>query len=190
MAKNVTEVLEKAKGTDKINEVIAGKGAFSKAGFADLTNALVNDTTFKIDTYGKDGKVNGSVSVSELIRADLKKTMDKANYPQKSEAAVLDTCEIATAGLAEAIPQIVMQQLAAGKKFDLPAQKDLQASIYLQNVPGRVKESTIRDPKTQEVLGSVTTTTKDNIQVKAKTKLSDALVSKVRKDTTGKVVSK
>lgn len=188
MAKNVKEVLEKAKGADHVNEIVAGKGAFSKAGFGDLVNALANDTTFKINTYAKDGSVSGSVSVSDLIREDMKKTVEKAKYPQKSEAAVFDTCEIETKGLAEAIPQIVMQQLMSGKKFDLPMQDKVQGSVYLQNVPGKVKETTIRDPKTQTVLGTVTTTTKDNITVRTKSPVVPSLVSKVRKDVNGKVV--
>ena len=49
----------------------------------------------------------GTVNVSELIRNDLKKTIDNAKYPQKSEAGVLDSTEIVTKGLSEAIPYIV-----------------------------------------------------------------------------------
>lgn len=188
MAKNVNDVLTKAKGTDKVGEIIAGKGAFSKAGFGDLVNALANDSTFKITTYGKDGKATGAVSVSELIREDLKKTLEKAKYPQKSEVAVLDSCEICTNGLAEAIPQIIMQQIGAGKKFDLPMQAKVHGSIFLANVPGKVKDTTIRDPKTQAVLGTVTTTSKDSLQVRAKSKVPAYLQTKVRKDVNGKVV--
>ena len=189
MAKNVNDVLSKAKGTDKVNEIIAGKGSFSKVGFGDLVNALANDSTYKIKTYGKDGKAAGTVSVSELIREDLKKTLEKAKYPQKSEAAVLDTCEICTNGLAEAIPQIIMQQIGSGKKFDLPVQQKVQGSIFLANVPGKVKETTIRDPKTQQVLGTVTTKSKDSMQIRAKSAVPKHLQEKVRKDVNGKVVS-
>lgn len=189
MAKNVNEVLSKAKGTDKVSELIAGKGSFSKAGFGNLVNALANDSTFKIKTYGKDGKVSGEVTVSQLIREDLKKTLEKAKYPQKSEAAVLDSCEVSTSGLAEAIPQIVMQYIGAGKKFDLPMQQKVQGSIFLANVPGKVKDTTIRDPKTQQVLGTVTTTSKDSMQIRAKSSVPAHLQTKVRKDTNGKVVS-
>ena len=186
--KLVNDVLGKMKGTDKVSDVLTGKGSFSKSGFADLTSALVNDTTFKIKTYGKDGKVTGEVSVSDLIRNDLKKTLEKAKYPQKSEAAVLDTCEIETKGLAEAIPQIVMQQMAAGKKFDLPTGQKVQGSIYLKDVPGKKKTVGVRDPKTQENLGTCEITTKDSIAVAAKSRGLPYLQTKVRKDASGKVV--
>lgn len=189
MAKNVSDVLSKAKGTDKVSEIIAGKGAFSKGGFGDLVNALANDNSYKIKTYGKDGKVAGEVSIADLIREDLKKTIEKAKYPQKSEAGVLDSCEIVTTGLAEAIPQIVMQQIGSGKKFDLPMQQKVQGSIFLADVPGKTKETTIRDPKSQQVLGTVTTTSKDSMQVRAKSSCPSHLQTKVRKDTNGKVVS-
>ena len=186
--KTANEVLSKMKGTDKVAEVVTGKGAFSKAGFSDLTSALANDTTFKIKTYDKDGKVTGEVSVSELIRSDLKKTLEKAKYPQKTEAGILDTCEIVTNGLAEAIPQIVMQQIAAGKKFDLPIGEKVQGSIYLKDVPGKKKTVAVRDPKTQESLGTCEITTKDSIAVGVKSQVLPHLQSKVRKDNSGKVV--
>ena len=83
--KMVNEVLGKVKGEDKINDILTGKGSFSKQGFGDTVNALANDTTFKIKTYDKNGNVTGDVSISELIRSDIKKTLDKAKYPQKSE---------------------------------------------------------------------------------------------------------
>lgn len=190
MAKNVNDVLSKAKGTDKVSEIMSGKGAFSKSGFGDLVNAFANDTSYKVKTWDKDGNVTGEVSISDLIRSDLKKTLEKAKYPQKSEVAVLDSCEIVTNGLAEAIPQIVMQQIGSGKKFDLPQQQKVQGSIFLADVPGKVKNTTIRDPKTQEVLGTVTTTSKDSMQVRAKSSVPNHLQTKVRKDPSGKVVNK
>ena len=64
MAKMVNEVLGKAKGEDKVNEMLTGKGAFSKSAFGDLVNALANDTTFKIKTYDKNGNgtpVSGNI---------------------------------------------------------------------------------------------------------------------------------
>lgn len=187
MAKNVNEVLTKVKG-DKVSDLIAGKGSFSKTGFGDLVNALANDSTFKVKTYDKEGNVAAELSVSDLIREDLKKTIAKANYPQKTEAAVLDSCEIVTAGLAEAIPQIIMQQIGSGKKFDLPMQKNVQGSIFLKEVPGRTKDTTIRDPKTQNILGTVTSTSKDSLAVAVKSSVPSHLVTKVRKDTNGKVI--
>lgn len=187
--KMVNDVLSKAKGEDKINDILTGKGAFSKQGFGDTVSALVNDTTFKVKTYDKDGKVSGEVNISELIRNDLKKTLENAKYPQKSEAGVLNTSEICTKGLSEAIPYIVMEQLKQGKKFDLPQQPNVQGSVYLADVPGKVKTSEVRDPKTQQKLGSVTITTKDSIQIRSKSPVPNScVVSKVRKDVNGKVI--
>lgn len=186
--KMVNDVLTKTKGTDKVNDILTGKGSFSKSGFADLTSALANDTTFKVKTYGKDGTVANEVSISELIRTDIKKTLEKAHYPQKSEVSILDTCEIETKGLAEAIPQIVMQQIACGRKFDLPTGEKVQGSIYLKDIPGKKKVVAVRDPKTQENLGTCEITTKDSIAVAAKSPVLPYLQTKVRKDVNGKVV--
>ena len=184
----VTETIGKVKGEDKLHDVITGKGAFSKTGFQDTVSALVNDTTFGVKTYGKDGKETGTVNISELIRADLKKTVAKAGYPQKSEAGVLDTCEIVTTGLAEAIPQIVMEQLKQGKKFDLPAAPGVAGSIYLAKVPAKEKIVQVRDPKTQENLGTAEIKCQDSVQIRAKSPVPAYLQTKVRKDASGKVI--
>lgn len=186
--KTVNETLGKIKGEGKLDEVMTGKGAFSKAGFSDTVNALVNDTTFKVKTFSKDGNVSGEVSISDMIRDDLKKTLANAKYPQKSEAAVLDTVDICTKGLAEAIPYIVMEQMKCGKKFDLPTQANVGGSIYLADVPGKVKTVQIRDPKTQQNLGSAVITTKDSVQIRAKSPVPAHLQTKIRKDPNGKVI--
>lgn len=186
--KVVNEVLEKMKGKDKVNDILTGKGAFSKTGFSDVVSAMANDTTFNVTTFGKDGKPNGSVNISDMIRSDLKKTLEKAKYPQKSEAGVLDTCEIVTTGLAEAIPYIVEEQLKCGKKFDLPQQPTFGGSVYLGDVKGKTKEVQVRDPKTQQNLGTCTITTKDSVQVKTKSPVPTFLQTKVRKDVNGKVI--
>lgn len=186
--KTVNETLGKIKGEGNLNEVMTGKGAFSKSGFSDVVNALVNDTTFKIPTFGKDGKKNGEVSISELIRNDIKTTLSNAKYPQKSEAAVLDASDICTKGLAEAIPYIVMEQMKCGKKFDLPAQTNCVGSIYLNEVPGKVKTVNTRDIKTGANTGTATITYKDSIQVRAKSPVPAHLQTKVRKDVNGKVI--
>lgn len=188
MSKMVNEVLGKIKGEDKINDIITGKGNFSKQGFADTVSALANDTTFKIKTFDRNGKDTGTVCLSELFRNDIKKTIEKAGYPQKSEAGVLDTTEIVTSGIASAIPYIVMEQIKCGKKFDLPNTEKSVGSIFLKDVPGKVKESNIRDPHTQKNIGSVTTTSKDNVQIRAKSSIPKYLQRKVRKDVDGKIV--
>ena len=185
--KSVKDVLSRIKGEGKVTQTVTGKGSFSKTGFGDITNALVNDTTHKVTHFGKDGKEH-AVNLSELIRADLKKTIANAKYPQKSEIAVVDSVDICTNGLAEAIPFIVREQASCGKKFDIPATKEMCGSIYLANVPGRTRTSPVRDIKTQEDLGTTTITTKDSIQVRAKSPVPKHLQTKVRRDKSGKVV--
>lgn len=185
--KTVNEVLGKQKGEKAINEIMTGKGSFSKQGFSDLVNSMANDTTFKVPTFSKDG-TEGSMNLSELIRADMKKTMQAAGWPQKPEAGVLDSCDISTNGLAEAIPHIIMAQIACGKKFDLPAQKNVGGSIYLAKVPGKTRTLQVRDPKTQEDRGSAIITTKDSIQIRAKSPVPKHLQTKIRKDPAGKVI--
>jgi len=187
--KMVNEVLGKIKGEDKINDTLTGKGAFSVTGFNDLVNAMINDTSFKIPTYGKDGKKDGEISISELVRNDIAKTADKAKYPQKSEAGVFNSSEIVTTGLAKAIPYICLTWLAAGKKFELPNTGDMSGFIYLQNVPGGTKVSQVRDMKTGANIGTSETKTKDHIEVRAKSSAPDWLKTKVRKDVNGKVVN-
>lgn len=187
--KTVKDTFGKLKGgEDKVTTMLTGKGAFSKAGFHDTVSALANDSSFKIPTYGKDGKKNGEVNISELLRNDIKKTLEKAKYPQKSEAGVLDSSEIVTTGLAEAIPHIVMQQMMQGKKFDLPSQPGVQGSVYLAPVKGKEKTIKVRDPKTQQDMGTAIITTKDSVQIRAKSPVPDYLTKKVRKDPSGKVI--
>ena len=185
--KNAQDVLTKIKGEGKVSETLTGKGSFSKSGFADLTNALANDMTFKVKSLDKDGKVV-ETSISELIREDLKKTLAAAKYPQKSEADVLNTCDIHTAGLAEAIPHIVLEQMRCGRKFDLPNQEDMVGSIYLAKNPGKTKTVKVRDIKTKEELGTTTITSQDSVQVRAKSPVPKHLQTKVRRDKNGAVV--
>lgn len=185
--KTVNEVLGKVKGEGNVEKTITGKGSFSKQGFSELTSALINDRTFQVKSLDKNGQ-EVMTNLSDLIRSDLKKTLANAQYPQKSEAAVLDNCEIATNGLAEAIPHIVMEQLRCGKKFDLPNQKDMVGSIYLAANPAKTKTMQVRDIKTKEELGTTTITTKDSVQVRAKSPVPKHLQTKVRKDKNGNVV--
>lgn len=186
--KTVNEVLGKIKGEDKVNDIMTGKGSFSKTGFADVVNTFANDTSFKIPTFDKNGNKTGDVSVSDLIRQDLKKTIAKAGYPQKSEAGVLDNTEICTSGLSEAIPYLVMQQIACGKKFDLPQQPNVCGSIYLADVPAKTKTIQVRDPKTQQNLGTAVITTQDSVQIRAKSPVPNNLQTKIRKDANGNLI--
>jgi hypothetical protein len=187
--KTVNEVMAKAKGEGNENKILTGKGAFSQAGFGDLVNALVNDTTYTVNTYDKEGNVADKINLSEMIRADLKKTLENAKYPQKSESSVLDTVEISTKNIAKAIPYIVSEQIRCGKKFDIPAgPKTANSSVYLADVEGRTKEVDLRDPRSQEIKGTVTIKTKDSVAVKVKSPVPEFLTQKTRKDTNGKVI--
>ena len=185
--KTVNDVLTKVKGKDKVSQTVTGKGSFSKAGFGELTSALVNDLNHKSVFLGKDGK-EASLNISELIRADFKKTLANAKYPQKPEANVIDTVEIATDGLAQAIPHIIAEQVRSGKKFSLPHQKDMVGDIYLAAVPGKTRTSAVRDIKTQEDLGTTTITTKDSVQLRAKSPVPAHLQTKVRRDKNGQIM--
>lgn len=180
MAKAVNDVLAKIKGTDKVSDVVAGKGSFSKTGFSDLVSAMANDTTFKIPEY-KDGKKVGEVSVADLLRNDFKKSVENAKYPQKSEADVLDKAEISTKGTSEAIGYIIKEWLEAGKKFDIPEGEKYKGSIYLKDVKGGTREFPVRDPQTQKSMGTMKITSKDSIAVAAKSPVPDYLQKKERK---------
>lgn len=185
--KSVNEVLTQAKGEGNVNKTLTGKGAYSQAGFGTLVSAMVNDTTKTFPHLDKSGKTI-ETNISELIRAGVKKTIAAAGYPQKSEIAVIDTVKIDTTGIPELIQHAVQQQVMCGKKFDLPNQKETVGSIYLAPVAGKTKTVQVRDIKTKEELGTTTITTKDSIQLRAKSPVPKHLQTKVRRDKAGNVV--
>ena len=78
--------------------------------------------------------------------------------------------------------------MQAGRKFDLPTQKDMVGAIYLANNPGKTKTVQVRDIKTKETLGTTTITSQDSIQVRATSPVPKNLQTKVRKDLNGNVV--
>lgn len=179
--KTLTEVLEAAKGTGNANEVKTGKAPYSASFFSDLVHAAANDTNFKIPQYNPNtGEKVGELNISEALRADLKATMAAAKYPQKSEAGVLDTVEISTKGLEKTITQILMLAMGAGKKVSLPPQPDINASIYLADVPAKTKKVNIRDPKTQEALGVCQIDTAAFKQVRAQSRAPKYLQKKTK----------
>lgn len=186
--KLVNDVFAKLKGADNVSKTLTGKGSFSRQGFGDLVNALANDTGFKVKEF-HDGK-EVSLNLSELIRSDIKKSIANAKFPGKTELGVVDSSEVCTSGLSKAIPFIVHQQIATGRKFSLPPQKDMGGDIYLAKVPGRTKTVLVRDIKSKQPLGDTTITTKDSIQVRAKSPVPKHLQTKVRRDLQGKVINK
>jgi hypothetical protein len=186
--KLVNEVLEKLKGNGNSSRILTGKGSFWKQHFGDLFHALLNDTTHKTTRF-----VNGkeeSINLSELYRADIKKTIANAKYPGKTELGVIDSSEICTDGLAEAYPYAIREYIQTGRKFTIPAQKNMVGDIYLSNVAGKTKTVPVRDIKTKQPLGSTTITTQDSIHVRAKSPVPKHLQTKVRKDLQGNVVKK
>lgn len=176
MYKSVEDVMKEIKGEGNENALIAGKSPFSQSSFDTLVHSLVNDTTHKIPQYDpKTGEKIGEVNISELIRGDLQKTVADAKYPQKSEADVLlqgpdkngTGTEIATKGLSQAFSYILMEQLSTGKKFPLPPQPEMVASISIGDVPASHRTIPIRDPQTQKDLGTAEITTQSYKQLKA-----------------------
>lgn len=185
--KSVNEVLTKLKGEGNVDKTVCGKGAFSKAAFTEITNALVNDSTFKLPVMDKHGNVT-EVNLSEMYRAELKKNIAAAGYPQKPEIDVVDSININTNALADIIPHVLDMYVACGKKFEFPNHEDRISSIYLVDVKGKTKDTTVRDMKTGDVIGTTTTTTKDHVQMRVKSQVPKKLVHKVRKDLNGNVV--
>lgn len=187
--KTMKDVLAKLKGEENIEKTVCGRGAFSKSSFADITNALINDTTFTVpvlDKHGNETKVN----FSEMYRNELKKNIAAAGYPQKSEISVVDTANINTSAIAEIIPHVLDIYVASGKKFEFPLHKDRISAIYLVDVKGKTKDTTVRDMKTGANIGTTTTVTQDHVQMRVKSQVPKALVKKTRKDLDGKVVVK
>lgn len=183
----VTEVLEKLKGKGNEDKTLTNKAAFSEPLFSELVHAIANDPEYKFKSVDRDGNVN-EVNVSNLIRSDLKKTVEAAKCPQKPELSVLDTAEISTKGLSTAIRASVTEWLRTGRKFTVPAQPDFNGDVFLTKVPGKTSVHKVRDMKTGEDQGTTEITTKDHVQVRVKSSAPKNLVTKVRKDKTGKVI--
>ena len=132
------------------------------------------------------GKLKGEKNVDKTIVG--KGSFSRTGFADLTTALVNDTGEIKATGLAEAIPHIVLAQIQSGRKFDLPTQTDMVGSIYLAKNPGKTKTVQVRDIKTKETLGTTTITSKDSIQVRAKSPVPKNLQTKVRRDLNGKVV--
>lgn len=186
MFKPVKEVLANLKN-DNVDSILTSKSAFNKNAFNSFVKSLANDNDHVVTIFDKNNEKQ--VSVAELLRNDVKKSAENAKYPQKSEAAVYDTSEIATDGLAEAASIIATEWLKTGRKLPLSPQKEFNATLFLKQIPGAVKESQIRDFKTNQVKpGKVVTTTKDSFRVAVKSPIPSHLKSKVTLDENGNEV--
>ena len=144
--KTVTEVLQKLKGEDhKVDETICGKGSFSKAAFTEITNALINDTTFKLPVLDKQGNTT-EVNFSELFREELKKNIASAGYPQKPEIGVVDNANLYGSVIADMAPHLIDMYISTGRKFEFPLHKDRISSVYLVDVKGKTKDTILTTP--------------------------------------------
>lgn len=180
--KLVNEVLAKIKGAENVNKILASKKRANSIDTKHLVSALANDKTYKIDNFKTEEEVN----ISELLRSDLKKTIQKAQFPQKDEISVIDNVEICTDGLTKAIPYFVLEQLKTGRMFELPKQNQLDATLYLKSIPGGSKEVNIRNVQTGKSIGTVNVITKDSFQLRAKSPVPAHLKRRVYKDPNGK----
>lgn len=182
MAKLVNEIFEKIKGTGNADKTLTDKKRFNAVEFKSVVSALANDSTYKVDNFKTEEEFN----IGDAIRSDLKKTIERAKFPQKNEASVLDTVDICTDGLAKAIPYIVLEHLKTGRSFDLPEQEKLNASIYLQTVPAKTRDIPFRNVQTGAPLGTVTVANKECYQLKAQSPIPKHLQRKTYKDLNGK----
>jgi hypothetical protein len=187
--KLVNDIIVKYKGKDKVNETKCGKSAFSKQGFDELFHAVVNDTTYKVTTIDKEGK-EIQKNLSTPVRESVKKSFANGKYPQKSEISVFDTSEINTTDWVEAFKEAMDIWMGFGRKFDLPSKKDRNGSIYFTKIPPKEKTMNIHDINSKENLGTTTITTEEYIQIRAKSPVPKHLQKKVRRDKTGKIVTK
>lgn len=185
--KLANEVLDSIKGAGKAKTTLTGKGAFSQAGYAAVTKALANDTTFTVPVREKDGKTT-QVNISQLVRDDAKKTNLNAGSPQKSENKVFETSPIETNGWARAMLLILREYLKAGRKVEIPADDKFNGALYLAPVAGKTKTVQVRDIKTKEELGTTTIVSQDSIQIRAQSRVPKHLQTKTRRDKDGKVV--
>lgn len=182
MAKLVNEIFEKIKGAENIDKILTSRKRFNANEFKSVVTALANDSSYKVDNF----KTEEEFSIGEAIRSDLKKTIERAKFPQKNEASVLDNVDICVDGLAKAIPYIVLEHLKTGRTFDLPDQEKLNASIYLQDRPATTRDIPMRNPKTGEDMGTATIINKDHFILKAKSPVPKNLQRRVYKDLNGK----
>lgn len=180
--KFVNEILAKIKGAENVDKILALKKRPNVIDVKNLVSALANDKTYKIDNFKTEEEFN----ISEALRSDLKKTIQRAQFPQKDEISVLDDVDICTEGLTKAIPYFVLEQLKTGRMFDLPKQNQLDASLYLKAIPGGSKEVNIRNVQTGKSIGTVNVITKDSFQLRAKSPVPKHLKRRVYKDPNGK----
>jgi len=188
MAKSMKDFLGEIKGKGNEDKTMTGKGSFSTATFSKFVHAAINDRDYRVTSVGKDGK-RTEMCLSDLITGDIKKTVTDAKYPQKSEIGILDSADIATAGLAKAISPLVTEWVKTARKFPLQPQAEFAGDIYLASVPGKTKVVNVRDIKSGANIGTTTITSQDSVQVRSKSPVPSHLVHKVRRDVNGKVIS-
>ena len=75
--KFVNEILAKIKGAENVDKILALKKRPNVIDVKNLVSALANDKTYKIDNFKTEEEFN----ISEALRSDLKKTIQRAQFP-------------------------------------------------------------------------------------------------------------
>lgn len=189
MAKLFNETAINIKGDGNADKLVAGKAVASKDKSGAMVNALLGDATKSFPIIGKDGTVTGEINPSQIFRDCIKKTVQSAGCPGKTELSVLDTCDVCTKGLEDVIPLVVREAwVGIGTKMKLPPTDNFTGELYLQNVPGATKVYDTKDMKTGAPTGTAEITYPDHIQLRAKSGPPEHQKTKVRKDPSGKVI--
>lgn len=183
------EVTANLTGGGKENETGTGKKPFSKPLYQKYTHAFINDPANAVTRPGPDGKPI-KINVREAVVADVRKTVENAGYPQKSEIGVLENTEIATKNISGFVPDMIVGWLRENRKFIIPPFDGCSgAQLYVQPVKGKTRVVATRNMETGEPTGTSTITTTDHLVIRCKSAPPADCVTKVRKDVNGKVIS-
>ncbi|MBD5585447.1 MAG: hypothetical protein HDQ88_10225 [Clostridia bacterium] len=192
MKKSLKEVLEGLKGPNNVDAVVVtAKGPFSKAAFKDFVSAAINDPEYQFIVRDNEGREIDRVSIREKIVNDLKKTYKGMNYPQESEAAIIENGDIFTDGLSDTLGFLLAIWMAAGKKFPIPSMSDdmRAANVYLVSDGNNTRVNTLIDRETKKPIGKIETVYQPYTKVKVDSKAPTHLQTKTRFDLDGNVIT-
>lgn len=142
--KTLKDVIKEIEGNVTTTANGKPKRTFSRSDFDKLSTALVNDVDYTITTVstkGGDIVENVTTPVKEF-RSDIKKVLsDFGVDKQEAERVMTADYQFPTMkGLYGVVSACITEYCGAGKKFDFPTQRDLKASITMENVPKTKKE--------------------------------------------------